>query len=189
MIAEVAHRVSRIRGIDAVVVAIPDDARDDVLAETVAKLPVVHLYRGSEDDVLSRYYGAAMATDAKIIMRITADCPLIDPSVCESVLGHYLQSRAYDYVSNVVPPRTFPKGLDCEVFSLELLKFTHEQAVAGSYREHVTLWMLEGWNRPNVRVGRYGNDEDYSAQNWSLDTLADYIRICGVFRHKEVLVP
>lgn len=187
VIAEVAHRVSRIRGIDEVVVAIPDDNGNDLLAKHVEPLPV-RLYRGSEEDVLARYYGAATAVDAKIIMRITADCPLIDPPSCAGVLATYRRSgMPYDYVSNTVP-RTFPKGLDCEVFSYELLKYTHDQAVASSYREHVTLWMLEGWNRPNIRVGNFRNQEDYSDQNWSLDTLSDYIRICDLFQHEEVRV-
>jgi spore coat polysaccharide biosynthesis protein SpsF len=187
VLAEVVYRARKIHGVDEVVVAVPDGRRDDILAHHVEQLSV-RLYRGPEDDVLSRYHGAAVATKADVVMRITADCPLIHPPVCAGVLATFRRpGNGYDYVSNTMP-RTFPKGLDCEVFSADLLAFAQSQAVAQPYREHVTLWMLESWNRPNIVIGNYANDVDYSHENWSLDTLDDYCNICNIFGKKEVLV-
>ena len=178
------HRVNQIQGIDETVVAIPDTTIDDVLVPHLRAMSA-NIFRGPHHDVLLRYHQAAMVRKASVIMRITADCPLLSPELCGEVLGRFMSDEAdYDYCSNTVP-RTFPRGLDCEVFSWRLLDFTNAQARRESDREHVTLWMLDSWNRPKVKVGSVVNSrEDNSQINWSLDTPEDYLRICRVMQPK-----
>lgn len=100
-----------------------------------------------EEDVLGRYADAARELKADVVMRITGDCPFFDPQVGTIVLTRYLEWPCrYDYVSNVWPVRTFPDGLDCEVFSTELLYEADKHATAPDEREHVTTWM-QRWER------------------------------------------
>ena len=179
VLARVIGEVKKISGLDEIVVAIPEGPLDDVLVPHV-RAAGVQIFRGPEDDVLTRYYRAAVIAKADVIMRITADCPLIDPGLCAAILDMFKTHRSqFDFVSNTAP-RTFPKGLDCEVFSFELLRRAHMEALDAKFREHVTLWMLESWYRPKVRVGRYRSEEDLSHVSVTLDTLADYKNICDV---------
>jgi spore coat polysaccharide biosynthesis protein SpsF len=181
VLRQVIKAARQIKGVDRVVVAIPDTTFDDLLIPHLRAENVAY-FRGSEEDVLDRYYQAAEWAKADTVMRITADCPLLDPDVCAEVLKIYHMGEGeWDYVSNTLP-RTFPKGLDCEVFGFELLAEAWEHAVYQPFREHVTLWMIESWKRPQLKLANYSHDEDYSKTNWSLDTVADYHRICEVMR-------
>lgn len=135
-----AHVVARARaapGVDAVCVATPITSQDDPLAELAQSLGA-EVARGSETDVLSRYALAAEVTGADRVVRITADCPFLDPRVTGRVLG--LLDTGADYASNVAP-RSWPKGLDVEAFTRHALVRAHEQAVDAYDREHVTPWM------------------------------------------------
>lgn len=160
----VYQRVSRIPGVDQVCFAIPDSAKDDPLAQELSAqgLSVV---RGSENDVLARYLKAARATNADTIMRVTCDCPLIDPGVSGRVLSEFL-SHTVDYASNV-DPRTWPRGLDTEVFSRDALERMAAEASSAYDREHVTPWLRSsaGIERHNVSVGHL----DYANWRWTLD--------------------
>jgi spore coat polysaccharide biosynthesis protein SpsF (cytidylyltransferase family) len=122
-LARVVAAAGAIRGVDKVEV---------LWAHNYPRVP--------ENDVLSRYYWAWKPLEARAVMRLTADCPLLDPKVCELVLESFLK---YDvsYASNVYPKRTFPDGLDCEVFSGELLARAYAAAESPEDREHVTPWM------------------------------------------------
>jgi spore coat polysaccharide biosynthesis protein SpsF len=183
VLREVINAAKQVKGVDQVVVATTTSPYDEILIPHISA-ETVPTWRGSERDVLRRYYEAAKAHKARAVMRITADCPLIDPGICSGVLATFLRnSGRLDYVSNTLP-RTYPKGLDCEVFSFELLETAHKLAVKDEYREHVTLWMLESWYRPNVRLENYAGDRDYSETDWSLDTLEDYHRIWSVMRQQ-----
>ena len=99
----------------------------------------------SEEDVLGRYYWAAREYDAEAIVRITGDCPLLDPQVSSLVVQRFIQSLPYQtslsYVSNIYPRRTWPDGLDTEVFTRALLERAHREATDPADREHVTPWM------------------------------------------------
>jgi spore coat polysaccharide biosynthesis protein SpsF len=164
VLAHVLERCAAIPGGDTVVCAIADgpDAR---LIAGVAKDCGAQIYLGDEHDVLSRYQGAAQMVGADVIMRITSDCPLIDPQVCGTVLDLLLSSEA-GYASNLVP-RSYPKGLDCEAFTREVLDQAASLAGPGPDREHVTLWMprSDTVRRANLSSGR----AELTAQRWTLD--------------------
>lgn len=121
-----------------IIVATTTNEIDDPIISLCEKMDVP-TYRGDEHDVLSRYYEAAIQAHADTIVRITADCPLIDPDVIEKVIRYYLDHDVA-YVSNSVE-RSYPKGMDTEVFSIDLLKQAYAHAKAAGEREHVTPYM------------------------------------------------
>lgn len=170
VIGEVMTRCKRITGIDEVVCAVPRG--DTNLIAEASKYAAV--YEGSEHDVLARYVGAALEHDADIVMRITGDCPLISPPLCGAVLKALEDA---DYCSNVLP-RTFPRGYDCEAFTVSLLLEAAANA-AGDDREHVTPWMQQhaankvNYLSPWPLEGRL-----------TLDTEDDYKVICAAFGHE-----
>jgi spore coat polysaccharide biosynthesis protein SpsF (cytidylyltransferase family) len=172
VIGEVLTRCQRITGVDEVVCAIPEGEGE--LRFEAAKYAAV--YEGPEHDVLSRYCGAAVKHEAEIIMRITADCPLLSPELCAEVLNGLKQSDA-DYASNILP-RTFPKGFDCEVFTLQML-WHADMHSEDHEREHVTPWMQRDRFIRRVNI----------ASPWpldgrlTLDTWDDYKTICAAFNH------
>jgi spore coat polysaccharide biosynthesis protein SpsF len=138
MIVYMARRAQLARTVDKVVIVTSVDASDDALAAAAqgAKLPV---FRGSLDDVLARFADAANAFEAQEIVRLTGDCPLIDPAVIDAVVAAR-RRNGVDYASNVDPPM-FPDGLDVECFTRATLDRAHREAGLPSQREHVTLWM------------------------------------------------
>jgi spore coat polysaccharide biosynthesis protein SpsF len=148
----VLTRCLQIKGADIVVLAIPDEPESDQL-EVVAEGLEVTVVRGSETDVLGRYLKAARWVGAEHIMRITADCPLIEPHVCSVVL-EAVKRGDVDYASNVMP-RTFERGLDCEAFTRWALELTARDASEPYDREHVTSWMQKSpvLKRINVESG------------------------------------
>lgn len=181
VLAEVIHRVKQIRGLDAIIVAIPDTAHDGLLIPHISRAGVAY-YTGPHEDVLARYWQAARAVKADVIVRITADCPLIDPEICEAVLGDIdvaQDGKTPDYVCNFMP-RTFPKGWDCEAFTWDILDFAHRNAVRAYDREHVTSFMYSSWFRPDVNVRSVVNrdGENWSNYDFALDEIDDYYRIC-----------
>lgn len=169
VIEEVLTRCRQIVGVDRVVCAIPHG--DDIIASFALRVPDVAVYRGPEDDVLARYYGAASLMRADFILRITADCPLLDPFVCTNVLALLLTEDA-DYASNVHPHREFPHGHDCEAFTMDALSRAHHEATDAYDREHVGPYMQR-----RMRVACLRNPNPASHIRITLDTLADYRRI------------
>lgn len=138
MIGYMLARVRRARLLDGVVLVTSTDASDDPLAEAVAGMGIA-VHRGSLDDVLGRFGGAAQAFGGDVIVRLTGDCPLIDPDVIDAVLA-LREATGADYASNVDPP-TFPDGLDVECFTRAALDRALAEATQPAEREHVTLWM------------------------------------------------
>jgi spore coat polysaccharide biosynthesis protein SpsF len=138
MIEQMLLRLRRSSVLDQIVVAIPRDPSDDVLAALLHALKIP-LFRGSTNDVLSRYFETAKAFNAEIIVRLTADCPLIDPDLVDSVVREHFKSGA-DYTSNSLK-RTFPRGFDTEVFSFAALERSYRAATETFEREHVTPYM------------------------------------------------
>ncbi len=133
------HVVERLRDakrLDDVIVAIPKSQKDDVLAEFCSKMKY-SFFRGSEQDVLLRYWQAAHAFKADVVVRVTADCPLIDPGLLDTIVKRHVESSGNDYTSNVVI-RSFPRGVDTEVVSIACLDRLHQEAKDPFYREHVT---------------------------------------------------
>lgn len=178
----VVARARRIPGIDEVILATTERPDDERLV-ALAKDWNVPTFRGSVDDVLDRYFQTAKAFRSDVIVRVTADCPLLDPAVSGRVVARF-QQGGVDYVSNVHPP-SFPDGLDTEVFSFEALEKAWKEAKLRSEREHVTPYI---WSHPDrFRLASVSNGTDLSAHRWTVDEPADltfvrkiYERLGGV---------
>jgi len=138
VLAHVLTRAQAVQGIDVVCCAIPASPENDDVAAEAARLGA-DVKRGSEQDVLGRYHDAASAIGADTVMRITSDCPLIDPIVCGQTLELH-RNAAADYTCNITP-RTWPKGLDCEVFQAAGLAEASAAARDPYDRENVTPWV------------------------------------------------
>jgi glutamate-1-semialdehyde 2,1-aminomutase len=170
-------RLSKSKLIDVIVVAVPENNENEVLYDHVKALGF-HCHQGSENDVLSRFYDASKTHNASVIVRITGDCPLIDPLIVDEVIDQYSSSNA-DYFSNVSPP-TFPDGLDVEVFSAKALEIAHVKAKTVSDREHVTPYLL---NSEKFIRGCHTFEENLSNLRWTLDEQEDFELITKVFGH------
>ena len=134
------ERVKRSKLVQDIVVATTDMVSDDE-TEAACKRMNVHFYRGSSEDVLDRVLKAAKAFQADTIVELTGDCPLIDPKIIDSVIQHYLDNQ-YDYVSNVLV-RTFPRGMDTQIFSLKVLDEVNKLTQDPADRENVSLYIYE----------------------------------------------
>jgi len=175
------ERVKRISSVSQIVLATSLSDVEKPLCEWMREREKdVLLFRGSEEDVLERFYQAASQTKADVIMRITGDCPLLSPNISGAVLQKFLQSGgAYDYVSNV-EQRTYPRGLDTEVFSMKVLEQAYKEASSASDREHVTPYIRKV--TPPERIGNVENKKtDDSRYRWTLDTEEDYRLISAVY--------
>lgn len=163
VLAHVLDRAAAIAGIDQVCCALPDRSEDDALARLAERLGAI-VVRGPEADVLARYALAARATEAEAIVRITSDCPVVDPEVAGRVLAAL--GKGPSYASNV-DPRSWPKGLDVEAFTREALELAAARAVEPGDREHVTPWLrrAEGVARTNVAL----SDDRCAGWRWTLD--------------------
>lgn len=167
----VVDRVKESKNIDEVIVATTTLSRDDAIIQELEKINCKY-YRGSEDNVLKRYYEAAKLYKGDIIIRITSDCPLIDPKVIDEMVDFYINNN-YSMVSNSglnMKNRTYPRGLDTEIFSFELLERAYLNADKDYQREHVTLYMYE--NEPNIYY--YKNKSDLSNYRLTVDTIEDF---------------
>jgi spore coat polysaccharide biosynthesis protein SpsF len=181
VLSHVIRRVRAIGGVHDVVVATTTRDDDDRI-ESEAKRDGAKVFRGSEDDVLDRYLAAATAADAKVVIRITADCPLLDPELVGGMLSSFLQARSsgapYDYMSNGLR-RTFPRGLDAEVFTIEALDRAHREATQPYEREHVTPFIYQ---HPQLfRIHSFEGVQDLSWHRWTLDTEEDYLMLKRLF--------
>jgi spore coat polysaccharide biosynthesis protein SpsF (cytidylyltransferase family) len=188
----VLDRCRAIRGIDLVVCAVPDEAASDQIEQIADRCSVV-TFRGPEKNVLDRYLGAAKAVNADVIMRVTSDCPLIDPDICANVLALLTRSNA-DYACNNMP-RSFPHGLDCEAFTSSVLEFAAAEASEPGDYEHVTPWLRRS---SQIRRENFSSGNSELASNrWTLDYPEDLeffralSRVCPGFstaRMEEILV-
>jgi glutamate-1-semialdehyde 2,1-aminomutase/spore coat polysaccharide biosynthesis protein SpsF len=174
------HVVNRLRGakfLDDVIVATSVMAQDDVLADFCDRNRI-GCYRGSESDVLDRYYQAATGCASEAVVRITADCPLIDPRVVDEVITVFLRGE-YDYVTNALR-YTFPDGLDTEVFSMAALERAWKEARTPADREHVTSYIQSSGQ---FRIANVENAIDLSALNlrWTVDEYADLEFVRAIF--------
>ena len=165
------ERVRRAATVDEVVVATTANATDDVIAGWCAREGVA-VFRGSEHDVLSRYVGAANEHDADVVVRVTSDCPLIDPEVIDlTVRAFAAEALDCDYASNRIV-HTYPRGLDTEVLWRSVLNTAAREATDAPDREHVTLFV---WRQPErFRLVNLQADGDYSRHRWTVDTPEDF---------------
>lgn len=170
LLAQVLRRLQRCQTANGIMVATTTAPGDAAIQELTEQLGV-NCFRGSEEDVLGRFCGAAWVSGAEIVVRITADCPLIDPEVCDLVVETLRRHRhACDYVSNVLH-RTYPRGLDVEAFFLDTLLRLERLAVTAVDREHVTSFLRR---RPELFLIQSVEDqEDNSDLRWTVDTQED----------------
>ncbi|MBZ5647592.1 MAG: glycosyltransferase family protein [Acidobacteriia bacterium] len=179
MLAQQLRRLKACRSADEIVVATTTNKTDDPVV-ALAEKEGVRWFRGSEDDVLSRYAGAAREAEADIVVRITSDCPLIDAEVTDRVIAE-LKTHAgeCDYAHNIIP-RTYPRGLDTEAMFRDTLERMQRMAVSAAAREHVTHFLLE--ERPKLFVTRGVTDtEDNSDLRWTVDTADDLAMVRRIY--------
>ena len=172
------RRLKRMSRVDQVAVATTTDPGDDALVDALSD-EGIKIVRGDPVDVLDRYRQAAAETDADVIVRITCDCPLIDPAVCDAVVD---LRATYDvpYASNV-ERLEWPHGLDCEVFTRATLEHAGAVATARAHREHVTLWHRE--KRTLFRPHLSGPGGPAASYRWTLDYPEDYEFLSALFVH------
>lgn len=177
LLERMIERVRQAQRIDGIVVATTTKATDDPVATLAARLKVGS-FRGDEADVLGRTVGAAALAGADTVVRLTADCPLHDPVLIDNAVAGYL-SGGWQYYGNAVE-RTYPDGLDVEVFSRAVLDQADREAEHPYLREHVTPW-LNG-SRPdigcgNIRRGAMRFEAEFAHIRWTVDTAADLDRV------------
>jgi spore coat polysaccharide biosynthesis protein SpsF len=179
MLARVVNRARRAKTVDELVVATPSTSADDVVAELCAKRGW-SCFRGSESDVLDRYYRAAVEYRADAVVRITSDCPLIEPVITDIVVREFLDRQpTIDYASNAVPRRTFPVGLDTEVMRFDALERAWREDLKPSWREHVTPYIHR--NPGQFRLHSVSHKLDYSPMRWTVDAEEDIAFVRAVY--------
>lgn len=176
MLARQIERIQRARRLDGLLIATSDANDDDAIADLAARLQLP-CFRGSLDDVLSRYALAAARLDAEHIVRLTGDCPLTDPTIIDAVIDLHLR-EGNDYTSNCAPA-TLPDGLDVEVIRKAVLLAAAAVAVKPSEREHVTLYVRN--HAELFRLGNYHHQPDLSGLRWTVDQPEDFIFVSAVY--------
>ena len=168
------ERVKYSKSINKIVVATTKAIKDQEIVE-FCNLHKIDFFCGSEHDVLERFYKCALKYEAKNIIRITSDCPLIDPIVIDATIDLYLNNDA-DYAANTIPPETrkWPDGSDVEVFSFNALEISYLSA-KDDEREHVTFFM---WRKnKNFKTVQLHNNEDWSKYRYTIDYNEDYEKV------------
>ena len=173
-------RVSQCKEIDEVIVATTTEPRDEEIYNYVVSKGY-KVYRGSEDDVLDRYYQAAILSKPDAVIRITADCPLLDPAVLTALIQEFYE-KELDFISNSEPlPSTWPDGMDVSIMTFNALRQAWEEAKKPSDREHVTFYF---WNNPEkFNCHKVDLDSDMSKYRLTIDYPEDYDVIKGVIEH------
>jgi spore coat polysaccharide biosynthesis protein SpsF len=172
ILRHVIDRVLRSLEIDHIVVATTDQDGDEKIVQLVSAIDNrrVTAFRGSENDVLDRFYRAAHAAEATTIVRITADCPLIDWLLIDKIV-HTFKRGKYDYVSNVLGRRTYPRGLDVECMTFTVLEWMWKHCPEIYDREHVTTYIRN--HADKFRTKNIEHQKDLSGYRWTLDEKAD----------------
>lgn len=177
MLQREIERVKKTRKVDTWILATSDTPADDVVA-AIAAATAVECFRGSEKDVLDRYYHAAKNAQADVVVRITGDCPLHDANVIDNVVQRFAE-MSVDYAKT---PEEYPEGVDTEVCSFAALETSWNEASLPSEREHVTLFIRNHPDRFKLDQWRTGGT-DYSEMHWSVDTPQDLAFVTKIFEH------
>ncbi|MBF0254453.1 MAG: glycosyltransferase family protein [Candidatus Omnitrophica bacterium] len=172
------ERIRRAKSIDEVVVATTVSAADDAVVEW-AQSAGVAVFRGSEEDVLLRVLEAARAFHGGIICELTGDCPLIDPEIIDALMDRYVRSNA-DYVSNILR-RTYPRGLDTQIFSTQVLEEVDRLTQDPADRENVSLYIYEHPERFRLDGMEAPEPLRRPKLRWTVDTQEDYAMIAGIY--------
>lgn len=176
MLARVLERLQRARTVDLVGVATSTEPVDDAVVRLCRELEVP-VFRGSEEDVLDRYAEAARHFEADVVVRITADCPLVDPAVVDRVVER-LHATGSDYASNTLD-RTYPQGLDVEAFRRGALEIAAREAREPWERSHVTPFLYRHPER--FSLVSVTQEDDASAQRWTVDTPEDLALVQALY--------
>lgn len=171
------ERLRRCKTLDEVVIATTRHPRDETICD-FARVKKYLFTRGSEEDVLGRYYAAALERNADVVIRLTSDCPLIDPEITDRVIRRHLESKVNDVTSNVYT-RTFPRGFDTEALSIRCLKTIHDIALDPIYREHVTNYIHDFPEK--FRIENIENNRDRSDLRLCVDTAEDLALVEKVY--------
>lgn len=180
VLARVVERLQRAGLISQILVATTDLSLDNPIVAECREISVP-VFRGDQDDVLDRYYRAAQFANADVIVRITSDCPLIDPEITDKTIAAFVEAKA-EYVSNVIT-RTYPRGLDTEVMSLAALGRAWAKASKPYQREHVTPYIYE--HPDEFKISLITDIENNSGYRWTLDTPEDLAFIRAIYERME----
>src|SRR6266404_6339190 len=187
VLGHVIERAHRVSGVDEVIVATTIDPSDDAI-ESESLRHGATIARGSESDVLDRYFQAATGAKSDVVVRITSDCPLLDPDVVSAMLANFLRDLKSgsppDYMSNGLR-RTFPRGLDAEIIRVQALEQAHRDARRPYEREHVTPYIYE--HPDKFRIQSYEGGVDLSNYRWTLDTELDFLMLTKIFEGLRAL--
>jgi spore coat polysaccharide biosynthesis protein SpsF len=177
LMARVVERARRAETLDEVVVATTTLPGDDAI-ETLARERGWPLFRGSPGDLTDRYYQTALRHGATTVVRVTCDCPMIDPEVLDRTVRLFRDSGA-DYACNGLPPRTFPRGLDTEAFTFAALERAWREDKNPAWREHATPYL---YRHPELfKLAGLVNEKDYSGHRWTVDTPEDLAFVTKVY--------
>ncbi len=171
------ERLRQVPELDGIVIATTADPSCQPI-EDLAKRLRVGCFRGSEDDVIDRYLGAAQTLGAGVIVRVTSDCPLFDGALLDKMLAEFNATNGLDYFSNV-QERRFPRGLDAKIFTVAALALAHRKAKEPHEREHVTPYIYQ--HPEQFRLGSFVSKVDLSDHRWTLDTQEDLQFIEAVY--------
>ena len=172
------ERILKSKLIGGLVIVIPDTEINDKLSKhLLSKRRLV--FRGSSENVLQRFYDASKIYKSELIIRLTADCPLVMPSLIDCMLEYFDQTNP-EYLSNRLPP-TFPDGLDIEIFQSEILAELINCNLTNQEKEHVTLGIYQGSTR--FKVANYANNRDLSDNRWTVDYTEDFKFIKKVYEY------
>lgn len=172
------ERLKRCMLIDQIVIATTESQKDDVVIDLCNKLSI-STFRGSESDVLSRYFKTATYYDSDVIIRFTSDCPLIDPKLVDDIIEFYCNhNEHYDYVSNGII-QTYPRGMDTEVFNYSVLKSAFESSKEKYEKEHVTPFIYDPKN--GFKMYNFSSTINLNHYRLTVDTIEDFILVDKIF--------
>ena len=180
MLRRCITRLKQAKTIDSFVIATTDQPPDDAI-EALCRKEGWDCFRGSEHDVLDRYYQAASKFQADIVVRVTSDCPLLDPEMVDYIVNTYLENQPLDYVTNRLPPLTYPRGQEIDVISYEALSIAWTQDTNLSWREHVTPFIYNHPDKFNIR--KVQDEQDHSDSIWTVDTPDDLAFVRKIYEY------
>jgi spore coat polysaccharide biosynthesis protein SpsF len=180
------ERLRMVKSADQIVVATTLNDEDGAILQYCERLSLP-CFRGAEQDVLSRYHAAATAFNADAVVRVTSDCPIIDPDIVERVLRYYHENATkFDYVSNCLT-RTYPRGMDTEVFPFRILEEAFFEATEPADREHVTPFICR--QKQRFRLANVAYHKDLSCHRWTVDTGEDLALIQRIIESLYLRIP
>jgi spore coat polysaccharide biosynthesis protein SpsF len=180
MLVRVINRTRRAKTLDITMVSTTTQTADDATVHLCEAHDCTY-FRGSEKDLLDRYYQAALASKADVVVRITSDCPLIEPEIVDRVVNEFLSYYPeVEYVSNNLE-RTFPRGRDVEAISFAALEKAWQEDCNPVWREHVTPYLRR--HPKKFRTRNVANDIDYSYMRWTVDTIEDLTFVRKIYNY------